>query len=63
MCRNNFIFLMIYIIISLAAGLYLASIILNLLLYPPFFVSLFINLVCVILFALFLLPLLNRLLE
>ena len=63
MCRNNFIFLLVYVIVSFVGGFYLGEIILNLLNYPSFGISFFIYFVSISITSLFLLPVLNHVVE
>lgn len=63
MCRNNFIFLLVYFIVSFVGGFYLGEIILNLLNYPGFGISFFVYFVSIAITLLFLLPVLNHVVE
>jgi len=60
MCRRNFVLLMIYIIISIGAGLALSNIILSLIGSPGLVVTLFVYFLSTAAIGLFLLPALNR---
>lgn len=60
MCRRNFILLMIYIFVSVAAGLILSNIILSFIGSPGLVVTLFIYFLSTAAIGLFLLPALNK---
>jgi hypothetical protein len=60
MCRNNFIFLILWLAVSIVAGAFFASIIANIFQSLTAIETIFINLICMVTFALFLLPALNR---
>jgi len=61
MCRENFIFLLLYLAVTIAAGAYLGSIVLSLFVFPAFWLAVFIYFVCIAVVALFLLPVLDKL--
>jgi len=60
MCRRNFVLLMIYIFVSVAAGLILSNIILSLIGSPGLILTVFIYFLSTAAIGLFLLPALNR---
>lgn len=60
MCRRNFILLMIYIFVSVAAGVYLGPIILNLITSPGLIVTVLVYFLSTGAIGLFLLPALNK---
>ena len=61
MCRENFIFLILYLAVTIAAGSYLGSIVLTLFVFPALWLAVFIYFVCIAVVALFLLPILDKL--
>jgi hypothetical protein len=63
MCRRNFFLLGLYIAVSIFAGVLLASYIIKVLGIVEFLPAFILTLVCVFIFALFLLPGLNHLVE
>jgi hypothetical protein len=63
MCRKNFILLLIYISVSIFAGMFLADYIINLLELFELLPIVILNIVCVVIFGLFLLPFLDRFVE
>jgi hypothetical protein len=63
MCRRNFFLLVLYIAVSIFAGLLLANYIIDLLNVFELLPVIILNLVCVVIFALFLLPGLNHFVE
>lgn len=59
MCRENFVFLLLYLAVTIAAGSYLGSIVLTLFVFPAFWLAFSIYFVCMAIVALFLLPVLD----
>ena len=59
MCRNNFIFSVIYLSLTFLCGSYLGSIVLDLIVLPVPGFAVFVYFICIAIVALFLLPILD----